>query len=117
MLDSGLVIDEPETQSDSTNSEIPIRIEERRWIVIFDEMDHPFSTANDKGGSRSVRWGDPNLTGGTTKGTRRYCHTTGIYGSNTAGEDMPPICCFDNNTASDDNYQVKHSWVSGLPVV
>ena len=54
---------------------------------------------------------------GTTKGTKGSCHITGIYGSNTAGEAMPPIYCFYNSAASDDNYQVKPSWVSVLPVV
>ena len=83
----------------------------------FDKTDYPFSTVNDKGGSQSVRWGDPNLTGCTTKGTRESRHTTGIYGSNADGKDMSPIDCFDSSAASYDNYQVKPSWVSGLSVV
>ena len=112
-----MAINEPETQPDVTNAKITIGAEEQRRIVNFDETDHPFSTVNDKGVSRSVRWGSPNLTGDTTKGTRGSRHTTGTYGFNAAGEAMPPIYYFDSNTASDDNYQVKPLWVSRLPVV
>ena len=42
---------------------------------------------------------------------------TGIYGSNAAGEVMPPIYCFDSSAEKSDNFQVKPSWVSGLPQV
>ena len=93
-------------------------------------------------GSRSVRLGDPKLTKGTEKSTRGSRHTTGvnffviyflfvfishyiflliymtgIYGSNAAGEVMPPIYCFDSSAEKSDNFQVKPSWVSGLPQV
>ena len=48
---------------------------------------------NKKGGSRSIRWGDPTLEEGSERGTRGSRHTTGIYGANAAGEAMPPIYC------------------------
>ena len=91
LLDSGLSINDLGTQPDGTKAEITIGVEERRRIVNFDETDHPFSTINGKKVSRSVSWDDPNLTGGTTKGTRGSRYTTSIYGSNVAGEAMPPI--------------------------
>ena len=42
---------------------------------------------------------------------------TGIYGSNAAGEVMPPVYCFDSSTENNENFQVKPSWVEGLPQV
>ena len=42
---------------------------------------------------------------------------TGIYGSNAAGEVMPPVYCFDSSAENNENFQVKPSWVEGLPQV
>ena len=72
---------------------------------------------NERGGSRSIRWGDPSLAKGTEKGTRGSCHTSGIYGSTAAGEVMPPVYYFDSGAANEENFQVKPSWVEGLPKV
>ena len=46
---------------DGTKDDLTIGDTELRQIVNFDKTDHPFTTENDEGGSRSVRWGDPNL--------------------------------------------------------
>ena len=51
LLDSGLAIDETENQPDGKKAEISIGVEERRRVVNFDKMDHPFSNFNNKGGS------------------------------------------------------------------
>ena len=117
LIKSGLAIDTPTTLEDGTIAELTIGEEELRRIVNFDETDHPFTTENDKGGSRSVRWGDLKLGKGTERGTRGSRHTTGIYGSNAAGEAMPPVYCFDSSAANIENYQVKSTWVDGLPKV
>ena len=44
-------------------------------------------------------------------------NTTGIYGSNAAGEVMPPVYCFDSSADNQENFQVKPSWVNDLPQV
>ena len=54
-----LATDEKERLSDGSEAKITIGGIEKRRIINFDEMDHPFSTVPEKGGSRSVRWGDP----------------------------------------------------------
>ena len=42
---------------------------------------------------------------------------TGIYGSNAAGEVMPHVYYFDSSAENNGNFQVKPSWVNGLPQV
>jgi hypothetical protein len=42
---------------------------------------------------------------------------TGIYGANAAGEALPPIYCFDTKAQTEDKFQLKQSWVQGLPKV
>ena len=59
LIDSGLATDEKERLPDGSEAEITIGEIEKRRIINFDETDHPFSTVPEKGGSRSVRWGDP----------------------------------------------------------
>ena len=77
--------------------------------IIFDETEHSFSTKNKKVGTRSMRWGNPNYTKVTEKVTSGVRHTTGIYGSNSAVEVIPPIYCFDSSAENNDNFQVKHA--------
>ena len=40
-----------------------------------------------------------------------------IYGTTAAGEVMPPVCFFDSGAVNEENFQVKPSWVEGLPKV
>ena len=91
--------------------------EEKRRIVKFDETDNPFSTVHERGGTRSIRWSDPTLPKGTVQATRGSHHTTGIYGATAAGEVMPPVYCFDSGAVNEENFQVKLSWIEGLPKV
>ena len=49
------------------------------------------------------------------RGTIGSRHTTGIYGANAAGEEMPQIYCYDRSAGDEDNLQIKPSWVEGLP--
>ena len=91
--------------------------DELRRIINFDETYHPFTTQNEKGGSRSIRWGDPTLAKGSESGTQGLRHTTGIYGANTVGEAMPPIYCYYSSAGDEENFQIKPSWVEGLPKV
>ena len=88
-----------------------------RQIINFDQNDHQFTTKNEKGGSRSIRWGNPTLAKGSERGTRGLRHTTGISGANSAGEAMPPIYCYDSSAGDEENFQIKPSWVEGLPKV
>ena len=44
--------------------------DELRRIIDFDEINHPFTTQNEKGGSRSIIWGDPTLAKGSEPGTQ-----------------------------------------------
>ena len=64
LIDSGLAIDVPELLPDGTYAELTIGEIEKRRIVNFDETDHPLATHADKGGSRSIRWGHPDLAKG-----------------------------------------------------
>ena len=98
-------------------AELTIPDEEKRQIVNFDKTDHPFSTVHERGGTRSIRWGDPTLPKGTEQATRGSRHITGIYGTTAAGEVMPPVCFFDSGAVNEENFQVKPSWVEGLPKV
>ena len=75
------------------------------------------SKSSKKGGSLSIRWGDPNLEKGLECGTRGSRHTTRIYGANAAGEAMPPIYCYNISAGDEENFQIKPSWVEGLPKV
>ena len=77
LVESGLAIDLPFQLENGVVAELTFGEVEKRRIVNFDETDHPFSTVCDKGGSRSVRWGDPKLAKGTEKSTRGARHTTG----------------------------------------
>ena len=77
LVESRLAIDLPLQLENGVVAELTIGEVEKRRIVNFDETDHPFSTVCDKGGSRSVRWGDPKLAKGTEKSTRGARHTTG----------------------------------------
>ena len=79
LVESGLAIDLPSQLENGDVAEITIGEVEKRRIVNFDETDHSFSTICDKGGSRSVRWGDPKLAKGTEKSTRGARHTTGNF--------------------------------------
>jgi len=117
LIDSDLEIDQPTTLPDGDIAKITIGEEELRRIIHFDETNHPFTTQNEKGGSRSIRWGDPKLAKGSERGTRGSRRTTNIYGSNTAGEAMPPIYCYDSSAGDQENFQIKPSWVQGLPKV
>ena len=117
LLESGLAKDEPLVLPDGTECEITIGPQELARIGNFDETDHSFSTLPDKGGSRSLRWGDPSLPKGTERGTRGSRHTTGIYGTAANGEVYPPVYCYDSSAANAENFQVRTSWAVGLPKV
>ena len=69
LIESGLAIDKPERLSDDIEAEVTVGETEKRRIINFDETDHPFSTVPEKGGSRSVRWGDPQQA----KGNSCFC--------------------------------------------
>ena len=81
--------------------------DELRRIINFDETDHPFTTQNEKGGSRSIRWGDPNLAKGSERGTQGLRNTTGIYCANATGEAMPPIYFYNSSAVDEENFQIK----------
>ena len=49
---------------DGTIAEFTMGEDELRRIINFDETDHPFTTQNERGGSRYIRWGDPTLAKG-----------------------------------------------------
>ena len=57
----------------------------------------------------SVRCGDSNYYKGTQKLARRERQTTGIYGSNDAGEVMTPSYFFSSSEVNSDNFQVKYT--------
>ena len=42
--------------------------DELMWIIDFDETVNPFMIHNEKGGSRSIRWGDTTLAKGSERG-------------------------------------------------
>ena len=44
-------------------------------------------------------------------------HTTGICGSNAESEVMHPIYFLDSSAENSENFQVKPTWVQGLPKV
>ena len=81
LISSGLAIDRPLQLRNGEEAELTITEEEKRRIVNFDETDHPFYTVHERGGTRSIRWGDPTLPKGTEQATRGSRHTTGIYGT------------------------------------
>ena len=85
LIYSGLAIDKPVTLPDGTISEITVGEDELRRILNFDGTDHPFTTQNENGGSRSIRWGDPTLAKISERGTRGFRHTTGIFDTNAVG--------------------------------
>ena len=59
-VDSGLDIDKPMTIPDGTEAELTIGEGEKRRIITLDNKEHSFSIKEEKGGSRSMIWGDPN---------------------------------------------------------
>jgi len=65
LIDSVLAIDQSMTLPDGDIAEITMGEEELRRIINFDKTDHLFTTQNEKGGSRSIRWGDPKLAKGS----------------------------------------------------
>ena len=117
LINTGLSIDKPMTLPDGTIAEITMGENELSRIINFDEAEHPFTTQDEKGGSRSIRWGDPNLAKGSERGTRGSRHTTGIYGTNGAGGAMSPIYCYYSSAGYEENFQIKPSWIEGLPKV
>ena len=64
-----------------------------------------------------MRWGDTNYAKGTEKSTSGAIHSRVIYGYNSVGEVVPPIYWFDSSSENSDNFQVKPTWVQGLPKV
>ena len=101
------------TLPDGTISEITIGENEPRRIINFDETDHTFTTKNEKGGSQYIRWGDPTLSKGSECGTQGLRHTTGIYGTNSVGEAILPIYCYNSSARDEENFQIKPSWDKG----
>ena len=91
LVELGLAIDKPMALENGQEAELTIGEEEKRRIINWDETDHPLATQHDKGGSRSLCWGDPSLPKGSNSGCHASRHTTGIYGANAAGEALPPI--------------------------
>ena len=102
---------------DGNIAKISMGEDDLRRIINFNETDHPFTTQNENGGSRSIRWGDPTLAKISERGTRGIRHTPGIYGANAAGKTMPPIYCYDNSAGDEENFQIKPSWVEDFPKV
>ena len=68
IIDNGIEIDKIMTLPNGTISEITMGEDELRRIINFDETGHPFTTHNEKGRSRSIRWGDPTLAKGSERG-------------------------------------------------
>ena len=64
------------TLPDGTEVKLTTGKEKKRSIINFDETEHPFSTKNDKGGSRYVRWVNTNYAKGTKKETVGMRQTT-----------------------------------------
>ena len=117
LVDSGLAFEEQYTLPDGSIAKLKIGEQEADRIINFDETDHPLSTMLDKGGSRSIRWGDPNLPKGSQKGTRGSTHTTGLYGSTANGTAMPPCYIFESSAEKKENFRIKASWCKNLPKV
>ena len=117
LIYSSLEIDKPMTLYDGIIANITMGDDELRRIINFDETDHLFTTQNEKGGSRSIRWGDHILPKGSESGTQGLGHTTGIYSSNTTSEAMPTIYCYYRSAGDEENFQIKLSWFEGIPKV
>ena len=81
LIESGLAIDRKKKLPDGSEAELSIGEIEKRRIINFDETDHPFSTVADRGGSRSIPWGDPALAKGISFILPLYyiMHTSNIY--------------------------------------
>ena len=58
-----------------------------------------------------------NYAKGTEEANRVARHTTRIYISNAAYDVMPPIYFFISSADNSDNFQVKPTWVQGIPKV
>ena len=84
LIKSGLAINKPERLSDGTEAELTVGDVEKRRIINFDETDHPFSTVPKKGGSQSVRWGDPQQAKGNSFSCffiLNYSHISHLFSS------------------------------------
>ena len=64
LIEIGLAIDRLDLLPDGTYAAVTIEEIENQRIVNFDETDHPFFIVIDKVGSRSIRWGHPDLPRG-----------------------------------------------------
>ena len=75
LVESELAIDSPMTLPDGTIAELTIGEIEADRIINFNETDHFLKTEFDKGGNRSIRWGDNSLPKGAQSVCKRHTHT------------------------------------------
>jgi hypothetical protein len=83
----------------------------------MDETHYDLSSTVDKSGSRALVYKNPRLQRGYKKTVKPGRHVTGVYATNSAGEAFPPLYIFDSGAKIESNYQVKMSWLEGLPVI
>ena len=117
LIGSGLVEDKPMTLPNGDISEVTYGDEAVRQIIIMDESQHPFRTDVDRGGSRSMTYGTDLFCRQGQHGTHGARHTTGIYAFNASGKTLPPLYIFDSTAKDEEHFQMKSSWVKGLPMV
>lgn len=73
LIDSGLAINWPAALRWHI-VEVDIVEIETRWIVNYDETDHPLSTVAEKGVSRLIRWEHPDLPNGMYSSSLYYLY-------------------------------------------
>ena len=86
-------------------------------MINFDETNHPLFNEDDRGRPRARTYTNPQLPrigGSSTCGSR---HTTGVYGTSTLGETLPPLYIFDPAVQTDDEMRINEKSVLGLTKV
>lgn len=78
---------------------------------------HDLSITGDKGGSRSVAYHNPNYQRGYKQTVKAGLHVMGVYATNAVGKALPLMYIFYSGAKLEQNFQVKTTWLEGLPII
>ena len=116
LLEYGFAIDKP-CHVGEVYCDITVPDNMLPYVLNFDETHHKLSNNSDTGGSCARTYVNPSIPRAGSRMTRGSDHTTGVYGAAANGEMLPPLYIFDSSAKEEENFQVKVSWVKGLPKI
>ncbi len=101
--------------ADGVQSDISlIHPKDINWFITTDETHHPFTTEGNKGGSTAQCCSTNLFHCSGERCLQSATHTTGVYGTTSAGYSLPPLYVFSSDAKVPEDFEIKGAVCEGV---